>query len=1527
VVIDHLLRKKMLPSVNSKGWEGQRPVRRRKSVTHYSDDNPQTFTTKATAGADAKVEAPLPKQRSVIAKKPGKRKACDDLATSSSVSTKLPEPPDNSVVHTAAYQPILPLQLFSWSNSQRISTTASLWSDRVVPPAGLAPKGPTWQEVASWNSSSTLPSSIPLPPITWFSLREDDRSYAIAGDAAGCLSLYHLSSSPTRPLIVLRETHAAEREFTLRRPAASESIKPVKRTFVSYPNAIVQCAWSRHIICVWTADELEVLYLSRNSRATSIAVWPVSQFQISSGKRSGGNQNATTTPCLSIAPPSLNAQSNIYRLLWTTLSTTDATSPTLLQADLSIQGIDSEDDSSSDSPWSNSISFDIRITPQLASVSWNSLAHDESTPWRCWTALWETPNSGETVGTILALAQTGSDTVELLRMRRIETTAASSDGVSSSPLSARLQILARQSVPSGRSNNAASSEVLPGSDYLWPIPDCCLQQFSSQPYTFLSAARGIRMYRTATLEAVALFGDTVQLHGKAVVWSRCAWVPAAELSVPVRVDGTNLTASSTTAAAVVAAVSKKKQTWWLERSDELAQREMERARGDALPSREKKEGEEDNIQEYWLLGVPHPYLGPSELRTSLYLWKPGAAAGDTTATLHLPAGGCLGDFFVAPECRRMVGVGAETSRLSEWQPILRTDFAGVMYPVGYKVIMDNLEYIEDEDELDEVMTAEEAVELTEEPAHRVSADSLALTVDPDLAEAMRLSLLELQQQQSDLLPRVDKISVSCDETAAEDSGWVVPCCPERAGMDGDEHSVTSSPKRGRALSHISLEDAFEDSFLQSLPQTRFVRTEVEAMQQKRSQQQIAVDSGAAVFEKTKAKPKRARTANIEALLQSSMDPNLRREMGLMRGIWAERTARDGALPPTSEAMEVAEPKSVSNGFFTGDVTNSSFVHGASPEEKSLALELLRLSPSPEMPDRFGKSRGVTNGHDAISEKESPSGADASFMKTQDTYPAGHGSNLQGPTSLNASRELLPAEPPHCRACMGRFVLHSCGLREKPIDYDAIARREREEKEREEEEKQRERELKRRLAEAKRRESRKQKKIDNERKKLLENQQLNMQRDDRFQRTEDERVGFVGNHSWEREATYHDEKHFAEGMEDPYNSEPTDDDNEDEVPVDNASEEMARNGESQAISHIYPSAGSWQHTQVNDDGTRHNEVVHIGGTEVNPSTSLHPMDALEALAGLADSMSKPVLVHTTAGTTPHHFIFSDNWNTNNATVAYTEQNNFRGYDTKASEGSFTATLQEEPACNVVYGTSDRLFSGSAAAGPILESFPSDDVKADVTPISHVDYREGGSTGMVTKLELSDSLNPTVSVSAPATLPSLHKPTMDSSLDQALILVEMAEAAVLHGPQQQHSPPNASLMSSESMSQIDTKDHQSTEQIKGVTEDHSQEAEALLAFALSASPKSSERPLVRLDGAWTPQIERRVTQQLYDFSPSQQPCFGSTSTTTHAIVVSQFLQQPMAAGLVNVTSAAEMVGESAENNETGEHDAILEEGTIS
>jgi hypothetical protein len=73
----------------------------------------------------------------------------------------------------------------------------------------------------------------------------------------------------------------------------------------------------------------------------------------------------------------------------------------------------------------------------------------------------------------------------------------------------------------------------------------------------------------------------------------------------------------------------------------------------------------------------------------------------------------------------------------------------------------------------------------------------------------------------------------------------------------------------------------------------------------------------------------------------------------------------------------------------------------------------------------------------------------------------------------------------CSACRGRHVIHSCGKRSLPIDYEEIARAEIERKAIEEEEKKRVRAEKRRLADQKRREVKKQKQRELEEQRLRE----------------------------------------------------------------------------------------------------------------------------------------------------------------------------------------------------------------------------------------------------------------------------------------------------------------------------------------------------------------------------------------------------------------------------------------------------------
>lgn len=1505
--------------------------------------------------------------------------------------------------HTAAFQPILPLPIILPSvsstknnnnNNVRISTTSALWSERVVPPIGLTSvsKGPTWKIAASAMSTQPLmtttastattqqPHNLLLPPpiITWFALREDDPSYAITGSILGCLSLYDLSAAAPDlcPISVIESTSAAQREQQSEEASRQqqqilqhlESNKPIaKRTYLSYPNAIVQCHWFKQLIIVLTADEIEILQLPSTSSMRyqesnlygiqTIAHWSLTilndpsllsltnknnNISIASEymwKRFNNSNRTTQSPCFSVQhiqnndknSKGNNSHSDFYNIFWTTRSS-DTFNPTLLQMTVKpVPVVTGEmfysshiDHSNNNNNNNKTVTMKSILLPSTkgctTATTINDVNSSSSTKpetngnhWRCWTTLCEQyrppqqqqqqrqkqqqqdhdhhidTQSDFGRHSFLMIAQTGPETIELLRCqcdseKSADITNLKSDSTENTTLEndksvwqdKTIQIMHRQSLPvvtatrgfhhqnsniSSGSNGANDSNHPNGgnSSYQFlPIPDCCLQQFSEFTFVTGTGSRGIRMYRTETLEAVATFGENVQVHGKVAVWSRCAWIKAGTLrnaNVHVDISSCNtgstannsvtavstfgsLAVSSENATAIstiVSAVGKKKLPWWIERDDELAIREREKDNVHQISTLK----ESHDVDEYWLIGIPHPYRGPSELKTTLYLWKPGAfaaAENETTTTLQLPPGGCFGDYFVSSQCHRMVCVGAESSQMYAWDSVFKSDFAGIMYPVGYKVITDNLEYIEDEEELDEVVQSSVEEKHTYDSDDNTNdAKTLDSLVDSDLAEAMRLSLLELQRQQSNALGE-EKISVLCENVVQNDNfsdDFIIPPWPDKLWVNGNKASSPGSPQsRHRALSNSSFMDnnsGFETSFLNIIPHVAGVRDEVKLMIQKRIRRKDAADSGLSILDKPKPKPKRARTANVEVLLQSSVDADLRRRMDDVRTIWTNGTKTTMCIwsgADDNDASDMPSMSSTSGLQINGEAQipqNDSLkmVTSASQEEQSLAMELLHLSPS----------------------------------------------NVEN--SIYHLCENSKKSPVQCLACAGRFVLHSCGIRENPIDYDEIARLEQEEKEREEEERQKERTLKKLQAEAKRKESRRKKKEDIELRKSEEIERAHNHHN----------ITTTIDGAWEEQRSFHEDYSrsphqiyrqniYYHGNEQLYETSET------STRVENSNihdTNYSRYDKNEAETLEYANARPWDRIEPDfDSGYHKNSSIQIDGTDVNPSTSLHPMDALEALAGLAGSMAQPVPIKEADQNFKCVHTSADN-------DRYDGQSQANGY----GNHNFAETRELKYPANREIGISHNFYSDDSVATKDVQG--ADESNLHVAPIAHVDYRDG--RGVLTQLEPSPP---------PVLTPPLHKPILDPSLDQAMLLAEMAETAVVHGTHQvQRSFHNEST---------EPVNASTNEQTYRPTLDQSPEAEALLALALSASPKGFERPTVQWSASNEFQQPMATTtdQTLYSYSPSsQRSCFGSTTTSTHAIVVSQFLQQPMAASLTNST----------------------------
>jgi hypothetical protein len=1110
-----------------------------------------------------------------------------------------------------------------------------------------APLAPSWTPVSSWTvpaldamgatTTDGGPSSqqplLQPPPITCFSVSPDGR--VATGDAAGGVTLYLASCGSNRAVTHVVATSAALRE--------QERMVTSKRV-IRYPNAVTACQWWRRnskrtkqqkqqqqqqhsqqkgdLILVWTVDELEALVMN-DSHSEAVTVWkiplnpvwsktagPLSpssldySYSYSSNLNMNSNENAVLWTCQGRLPKEeTDSAVSLYRLEWkddddVVAVVTDTAVVT--DADMDTASADG----GSPAPMSM-VQVQRSVVVPTATTTTTMMDANADTAlepngyttetWTCLTAIWDawqekrdnkdddgnndndTSNSSQPPKRrIILVGQSRSrpDHWELMRLH---------DGESAQQKQHQVQ---HQTVIEGcgRSSAASVSVTLQ--------QDCQ----SGAGYTFLSSHKGIRLYDTENLALLQTYGETVQLHGKTVTWQSALWIPApggkaksVAKAAAVNHNGKDKEKDTLSSQGeqqqqqqvvrTSTAGTNKKQSW-LERGDELAYRNGWSA-----------------LDEHWLIGVPHPSKGPMELNSTLYVWKPGQAQAVTT--LQAPAGGLLGVCGVT-DCTgwRFLSATADPNGMWECRATLKSDFAGVMYPVGYQVISDNLEYIEDEDELDQVVVVfdEEEEETDDDDDVSVSADE---GLDEDLAEALRLSILEQKQKKKEAEEGDQETIVSVlldDEEDLEDlepvACWPDPSLQEQLLFDsegGGKSAVKDSPHK---------KAGFMSEVLSSLPAFKRVQRELlwRREQEMERMSPVPTEEGgvnsASSLLPPRPKSKRTRTANVEALLQVSIDPVLRLKMSRLHKQWADgsksalrRTDLGVAVPdeaavewdgiPAGETTEPVnsflpktttvsgedvtvslpetegqEPKEVSNEkeiMVTGDESEILFkgddslallpkdanstaslaqpvggtegayeketsepmskpsaiqiVTSASAEEQELALELLLLSPGKSSPKETDVSSAPSmpfampiaeadNQND--SEPEASNGGPVPskdvvrveeergvVVSPSEPIPAQGSATGCHPekdvTAQERSRALL------CAACRGRMVIHSCGQREKPVDYEAIARAEKEEKEKEEAEKQRIRTEKRRAAEAKRREARRNKKEEGERK--------------------------------------------------------------------------------------------------------------------------------------------------------------------------------------------------------------------------------------------------------------------------------------------------------------------------------------------------------------------------------------------------------------------------------------------------------------
>lgn len=724
--------------------------------------------------------------------------------------------------------------------------------------------------------------------------------------------------------------------------------------------------------------------------------------------------------------------------------------------------------------------------------------------------------------------------------------------------------------------------------------DVFLQQSDNGKHTFLLGGKGIRLLDTATLNTLQIFGESVSLHGKIVQWRSCQWVRAPRLG---KHD--------------IIRRNRKKQCW-IERSDSMLASSVDLDNDD--------QEDETDIDRYWLVGLPHPSKGPDELKSTIYVWKP--SQGAPVATLNAPPGGCLG-LMVRNSCDGWRMTCATVSgELWEWKSVLQSNFAGAMYPINYRIVEDNIEYIEDEDELDQRVQMESDDE----------DDGKAVPVpEADYSLAVKLSL------QMDIQTR-DRQTLRVYDVARHEK-YIVPCRPDSLIAQSKRENYSACQVMSPDYSPTK-KDGFENECLATLPQTRLVRKRYKILLKQR-EAIIAQGKDLLNVEKPqlalppRLKGKRTKTANVETILQASVNPELRHLMGMKQTMWADgrgSSLRDIDMRCSSSSLcldtpylkdvESAEnsvpnmPQKTEGMEFTTEFESAeSSVNDVTrtTEEKEIAMELLLLSPS---------KRRINTSSDATKEYQ---------------RDVNHGSNVKGTeqdefcdlpdekkgdisdaeeNSINIESKHHPRKVLTCAACMGRLVFHSCGKKEKPVDYEAIERAERERREREEEERQRVRVEKRRAADARRREARKKKK---------EEEEMIRREEERKRREEVERMLTVEKYQSGLEDIRGNEieKTSIEPSFRPLTSGYTclvSDGASSEVHIIN--DQYCDSTNVDANAHLPQSTLMKEHSLPEPSKLlthSRNEPLRIGDTEVQPSMSLSASDALAALAGLADSM--------------------------------------------------------------------------------------------------------------------------------------------------------------------------------------------------------------------------------------------------------------------------------------------------------------------
>eukprot|EP00546_Thalassionema_frauenfeldii_P008147 CAMPEP_0178911492 /NCGR_PEP_ID=MMETSP0786-20121207/9730_1 /TAXON_ID=186022 /ORGANISM="Thalassionema frauenfeldii, Strain CCMP 1798" /LENGTH=683 /DNA_ID=CAMNT_0020583955 /DNA_START=794 /DNA_END=2845 /DNA_ORIENTATION=+ len=486
------------------------------------------------------------------------------------------------------------------------------------------------------------------------------------------------------------------------------------------------------------------------------------------------------------------------------------------------------------------------------------------------------------------------------------------------------------------------------------------------------------------------------------------------------------------------------------------------------------------------------------MKETLHMWDFHDGKRTSYTILAPPKSNGFGSVIFA---REKLIITTQTGDCYMMSPKVLSDFSGIMYPPGYQVIGENLEYIEDEDELDNIVKLPEKIS-------QVGDGEGAPLDDMEMEVAMRLSMEE--QRSKSETGEIDVVSLDSKE---EDSLFIT-CRPDLYLKQSCQSGISSAATDSTEYKHSS----FTTSVLLPMPH---VANALTVQKSQTVNDELKCSLGKQV------KGKRNKAASLEAMLKASLNLDLRKIM-IARQQWGmgagSKLKQDSDISfdvQRTEGKTSICSKDEGNAVCSEDTEgdNANFrkiacIPTVSSSERSFRHdslnERIELGVGPE--SSYDYPGTIMNTGEAEQQVKMDAAA-ALLMAASGVNDISIRQSVQHPkdkiqTINEKSQNPKPDanSEPVCSACKGRWVFHTCGKKSKPVDYDELLKAEEEKREKEEEEKKKIRAEKRRIADAKRREARKKKKLEHEeRLRQQEMERIRQEKEDREKQLERNRL--------------------------------------------------------------------------------------------------------------------------------------------------------------------------------------------------------------------------------------------------------------------------------------------------------------------------------------------------------------------------------------------------------------------------------------